>query len=104
MLVDLAVLSEHAATVRSKYLPANFTPFSGHDPLVCSEPGDDVDMKRALAFRRVLSRYGNAQRIQPSRGQISGPENELISNWFSKCMTELEGRIKAIHGFEVMLC
>lgn len=102
MLVDLAVLPEHAATVRSKYLPANFAPFSGHDPLVCSEPGDDMDMKRALAFRRVLSRYDNAQRIQQSRGQISGPENELISNWFSKYMTELEGRIKAIHGFETI--
>jgi hypothetical protein len=69
VLVDLAVLPEHTATVRSKYLPVNFAPFSGHDPLVCSEPGDDIDLKRALAFRRVLSRYDKAQRIQQFRGQ-----------------------------------
>jgi hypothetical protein len=47
----LVVLPEHAATVRSKYLPVNFAPFSGQDPLVFSEPGDDIDLKRALAFR-----------------------------------------------------
>ncbi|RHZ48752.1 DUF2841 domain-containing protein [Aspergillus thermomutatus] len=83
VLVDLAVLPEHTATVRSKYLPVNFSPFSGDDPLVCSQPGDDIDLKRALAFRRVLSRYDKAQRIRQSRGQIPGSENELISNWFS---------------------
>lgn len=104
MLVDLAILLEHAATVRSKYLLVNFAPLSGHDPLVCPEPGDDVDLKRALAFRRVLSRYDKAQRIQQSRGQILEPENEHISNWFSKCMMELESCIKAIHGCEVTLC
>jgi hypothetical protein len=81
-----------------------FAPFSGHDPLVWSEPGDDIDLQRALAFRRVLSRYVEAQRIQQSQGQIPGPENELISNWFSTRMTELEGQIKAIHGCEVTLC
>jgi hypothetical protein len=64
MLVELAVLPEHAATVRSKYLPVkNFAPFSGDDPLVCSELGDDIDLKRALPFRRILSRYDKAQRI-----------------------------------------
>jgi hypothetical protein len=104
MLVDLAVLPEHAATVRSKYLPVNFAPFSGQDPLVFSEPGEDIDLKRALAFRRALSRYDTAQRIQRSRGQITGSENELVSNWFRKCKAELEGRIKAIHGCEVTLC
>jgi hypothetical protein len=104
ILVDLAVLPEHAATVRSKYLPMKFAPFSGHDPLMWSEPGDDIDLQRALAFRRVLSSYDKAQRIRQSRGQIPEPENELISNWFSKRMTELEGRIKAIHGCEVTLC
>jgi hypothetical protein len=104
ILVDLAVLPEHAATVRSKYLPVKFAPFSGHDPLVWSEPGDDVDLQRALAFRRALSRYDKAQRIRQSQAQIPEPENELINNWFSKCMAELEGRIKAIHGCEVTLC
>ncbi|EAW16824.1 uncharacterized protein NFIA_001730 [Aspergillus fischeri NRRL 181] len=103
MLVDLAVLPEHAATVRSKYLPVkNFAPFSGDDPLVYLDPGDDTDLKRALAFRKIISRYDRARRIRQSRGQIPGPENELISNWFSKCMTELEGRIKAIHGYETI--
>jgi hypothetical protein len=103
ILVDLAVLPEHAATVRSKYLPVKFAPFSGHDPLVWSEPGD-IDLQRALAFRRALPRYDKAQRIRQYRGQIPVPENELISNWFSKRMTELEGWIKAIHGCEVTLC
>jgi hypothetical protein len=96
ILVDLAVLPEHAATVRSRYLPVKFAPFSGHDPLVWSEPGDDIDLQRALAFRRALSRYDKEQRIRQSQCQIPGPENELISNWFSKRMTELEGRLKAI--------
>ena len=50
VLVDLVVLPEHTATVRSKYLPVNFAPFSGHDTLVCSEPGGDIDLKRALAL------------------------------------------------------
>jgi hypothetical protein len=100
MLVDLAVLPEHAATVRSKYV----APFSSDDPLVCSEPGNDIDLKRALAFRKIISRYDKAQRIRQSRGQKPGPENELISNWFSKRMTGLESRIKAIHGCEVRLC
>ncbi|GFF50467.1 hypothetical protein IFM46972_09051 [Aspergillus udagawae] len=102
ILVDLAVLPEHTATVHSRYLPVKFAPFSGHDPLVWSEPGDDIDLQRALAFRRALSRYDKEQRIRQSQGQIPGPENELISNWFSKRMTELEGRIKAIHGCETI--
>ncbi|PKX88859.1 uncharacterized protein P174DRAFT_464607 [Aspergillus novofumigatus IBT 16806] len=87
ILVDLAVLLEHAATVCSKYLPVKFAPFSGHDPLVWSEPGD-IDLQRALAFRRALSRYDKAQRIR--------------HNWFSKRMTELEGLIKAIYGCEAI--
>jgi hypothetical protein len=70
--------------------------------LVWSEPGDDVDLQRALAFRRALSRYDKAQRIRQSQAQIPEPENELINNWFSKCMAELEGRIKAIHGCETI--
>ncbi|GFF63368.1 hypothetical protein IFM51744_11127 [Aspergillus udagawae] len=57
ILVDLAVLPEHAATVRSRYLSVKFAPFSGHDPLVCSQLSDDIDLQRALAFRRALSRY-----------------------------------------------
>jgi hypothetical protein len=73
ILVDLAVLPENAATVRSRYLPVKFAPFSGHDPLVWSEPGDDIDLQRALAFRRALSRYDKAQRIRQYRGQIPGP-------------------------------
>ncbi|KAF7158690.1 hypothetical protein CNMCM6106_005480 [Aspergillus hiratsukae] len=102
VLVDLAVLPEHTATVRSKYLPVNFAPFSDDDPSVCSQPGDDIDLKRALAFRRVLFRYDQAQRIRQSRVQLLGLENELISNWFSKCMRELEDRVKAIHGCETI--
>ncbi|KAJ8147654.1 hypothetical protein LV156_009019 [Aspergillus fumigatus] len=98
MLVDLAVLPEHAATVRSKY----FSPFSSDDPLVCSEPGNDIDLKRALAFRKIISRYDKAQRIRQAQGQIPGPENELIRNWFSKRMMELEGLIKTIHGCETI--
>jgi hypothetical protein len=61
----------------------NFAPFSGNDPLVCSQPGDDIDLKRALAFRSVLSRYDTARRIQQPRAQIFGLENELISNWLN---------------------
>ncbi|KAE8395525.1 hypothetical protein BDV23DRAFT_178576 [Aspergillus alliaceus] len=80
----------------------NFAPFSGDDPLVCSQPGDDIDLKRALAFRTVLCRYDKARRIRQSRGQIPGPENELISNWFIEFMTGLEVRIKAIHGCETI--
>jgi hypothetical protein len=72
MLVDLAVLPEHAATVRSKYLTVKFALFSGDDPLVWSEPGDDIDLKRALAFRRVLSRYDKARRIQQSQASSTG--------------------------------
>ncbi|KAH3438007.1 hypothetical protein KXW39_000827 [Aspergillus fumigatus] len=102
ILVDLAILPENTATVRSKYLPVEFAPFSGHDPLVWSEPGDDIDLQRALALRRVLSRYDKAQRIRQSQGQIPEPRNELISNWFSKRMTELEGWVKAIHGCETV--
>ncbi|KAF7182858.1 hypothetical protein CNMCM7691_002602 [Aspergillus felis] len=102
ILVDLAVLPEHAETIRSKYLLVEFAPFSGHDPLVWSEPDDDIDLQRALAFRRVLSRYDKAQRIRQSQGRIPEPENELISNWFSKRMMELEGRIKTIHGCETI--
>jgi hypothetical protein len=55
-------------------------------------------LKRALAFRRVLFGYDKARRIWLSRGQIPGPENELISNWFTEFMMEFEGRIKAVHG------
>ncbi|PKX89109.1 uncharacterized protein P174DRAFT_464815 [Aspergillus novofumigatus IBT 16806] len=94
MLVNLAVLPEHAATVYSKY----FAPFSSNDPLVCSEPGNDINLKRARAFRKIISRYDKAQRIQQSQGQIPGPKNELIYNWFSKHMTELKGRIKVIYS------
>ncbi|RHZ60746.1 uncharacterized protein CDV56_108454 [Aspergillus thermomutatus] len=102
VLVDLAVLPEHTATVRSKYLPVNLAPFGDDDPLVCSQPGADIDLKRALALRRVLSRYDQAQRIRQSRVQLLGTENELISNWFSNCMRELEDQVKAIHGCETI--
>jgi hypothetical protein len=63
ILVNLAVLPEHAATVPSKHLPVNIAPFSGDDPLVCSQPDDDIHLKRALAFRRVLFGYDKARRI-----------------------------------------
>ncbi|KAF7164514.1 hypothetical protein CNMCM6106_001032 [Aspergillus hiratsukae] len=102
VLVDLAVLPEHTATVRSKYLLVNLAPFGDDDPLVCSQPGDDIDLKRAVALRRVLSRYDQAQRIRQSRVQLLGTENELISNWFSNCMRELEDHVKAIHGCETI--
>jgi hypothetical protein len=62
VLVDLAVLPEHAATIRLKYLRVIFAPFSDDDPLVCSQPGDDIDLKGALALRRVLFRYNQARR------------------------------------------
>ncbi|GIJ92742.1 hypothetical protein Asppvi_002020 [Aspergillus pseudoviridinutans] len=102
VLVDLAVLPEYTATVRSKYLPVNFTPFGDDDPLVCSQPGENIDLKRALAFNQVFFRYDQARRIQQSRVQLLGIENELISNWFSRCMRELEGRVKVIHGCETI--
>jgi hypothetical protein len=50
MLVNLAVLLEYAATICSKYV----APFSSDDPLVYSEPGNDIDLKRALAFRKII--------------------------------------------------
>jgi hypothetical protein len=57
IIVNLAVLLEYTTTVHSKYLLVNFTPFSDDDPLVCSQPGDNINLKRVLAFKRVLFRY-----------------------------------------------
>ncbi|GFF82398.1 hypothetical protein IFM47457_05796 [Aspergillus lentulus] len=63
ILVNLAILLEYTATIYSKYLLVKFAPFSGHDPLVWSELGDNINLQRALAFRRALLRYDKAQRI-----------------------------------------
>jgi hypothetical protein len=63
MLVNLAILLEHAATVCSEYLLVNLTPFSNDDSLVCLQLGNDINLKRALALRIVLFRYAQAQRI-----------------------------------------
>jgi hypothetical protein len=57
VLVDLAVLPEHAATICLKYLRVIFAPFS-----VYSQPGNNINLKGALALRRVLFRYNQAQR------------------------------------------
>lgn len=103
MLVDLAVLPEHVSTIRSVYGPVTFTPFSDDDPLVFSQPGNDGNLKRAVACRKILRGYHTAQIRQPQRQDWGPEEQELISNWFENRIGALKKHIKSIHGYVVRL-
>jgi hypothetical protein len=70
IIVNLAVLLEYTTTVHSKYLLVNFTPFSDDDPLVCSQPGDNINLKRVLALKESFSDIVNHRESNSPRSNF----------------------------------
>ncbi|KAF9882999.1 hypothetical protein FE257_004339 [Aspergillus nanangensis] len=102
IVVDLAVLPEHAPIVRSKYSTVGFILREDH-PLVCSQPGENNDIKIARACRKILFRYDRVKSLRQPQAQIPEPKiNELISNWLNRRIKSFEQYIELIHGCETM--
>lgn len=56
-LVDLAVLKSSILRVRRKYRIIKFIPLSSDNPIVLQQPATDPNLKKALYYQHLHSKY-----------------------------------------------
>lgn len=79
--VDVAVLREHAATIREVYRVAEFTPFTDEDPIVQSQLGG-TNNKRPLAIESAYHNYMAAYTKTRQLAQVMEYQvPELVEYW-----------------------
>lgn len=73
--VDLAVLEAGILRVRSKYGIIKFIPLSNDDPIVLQQLATDPNLKKALCYQRLHSKY-----LQEYRKR-----RDLAKFWDTRC-------------------
>ncbi|KAJ6019855.1 hypothetical protein N7499_003018 [Penicillium canescens] len=87
-LVDLAVLEVGIS---------RFVPLSGDDPIILQQPVEDLDLKKALCYQRLHSKYSQEYVKRQRLTEILGVEmNKLWTDWYDDCLREIGNRFRKL--------
>ena len=99
-LVDLAVLESGILRVRRKYGIIKFIPLSSDDPIVLQQPATDPDLKKALCYQRLHSKYLQEYRKRRDLAEVLGYEmHKCLKDWYDDCLRDITRRLEQLGYF-----
>ncbi|CAP79200.1 Pc06g02070 [Penicillium rubens Wisconsin 54-1255] len=99
-LVDLAVLESGILRVRMKYGIIKFIPLSSDDPIVLQQPTTDPDLKKALCYQHLHSKYLQEYGKKRDLAEALGYEmHKYLKNWYDECLRDITRRLEQLGYF-----
>lgn len=96
-LVDLAVLESGILRVRRKYGIIKFIPLSSDDPIVLQQPATDPDLKKALCYQHLHSKYLQEYEKRRDLAAILGYEiHEGLNDWYNDSLQDIGNRLEKL--------
>ena len=95
--VDLAVLESGIVRVRRKYGIIKFIPLSSDDPIVLQQPATDPDLKKALCYQHLHSKYLQEYGKRRDLAEVLGYEMpKYLKNWYDDCLRDITSRLEQL--------
>ena len=99
-LVDLAVDESGIVRVLRKYGIINFIPLSGGDPIVLQQPAMDPDVKKALCYQHLHSKYLQEYGKKRDLAEVLGYEmHKYLKDWYDDRLRDITRRLEQLGYF-----
>lgn len=96
-LVDLAVRETGIIRVVGRYGIIKFAPLSSDDPIISQQPTEDLDLKKALGYQHLHSKYSQEYTKKQRLTKALGVEmNKLWTDWYDDCLREIGNRLRKL--------
>ncbi|CAG8085464.1 unnamed protein product [Penicillium nalgiovense] len=98
--VNLAVDESDILRVLMKYGVVKFIPLSSDDPIVLQQPTTDPDLKKALCYQHLHSKYLQEYGKKRDLAEDLGYEmHEYLKNWYDGCLRDITRRLAQLGYF-----
>lgn len=99
-LVDLAVVEAGISRVWGKYGIIKFVPLSSDDPIVLQQSAKDPDLRKALCYQHIHSRYLQEYEKRQLLAAVLGYEiHQGLSDWYDDCLEDISNRLRKLGYF-----
>ena len=95
--VDLAVDESGILRVLMKYGVVKFIPLSSDDPIVLQQPTTDPDLKKALCYQHLHSKYLQEYEKRRDLAAILGYEiHEGLNDWYNDSLQDIGNSLEKL--------
>lgn len=96
-LVDLAVLEAGISRVWGKYGIPRFIPLSIDDPIILNQPTNDLELKKALCYQRLYSKYLHEYGRRQGLAEVLGYKVPMsLKTWYEDTLKDIGSRLKKL--------
>ncbi|CAG7927808.1 unnamed protein product [Penicillium olsonii] len=96
-LVDLAVLEAGISRVWGKYGIPRFIPLSIDDPIILNQPTNDLELKKALCYQRLYSKYLHEYGRRQGLAEVLGYKVPMsLKTWYEDTLKNIGSRLKKL--------
>ncbi|KAJ5800696.1 uncharacterized protein N7518_002764 [Penicillium psychrosexuale] len=98
--IDLTVLESGIIQVRRKYRIIKFIPLSSDNPIILQQPATDPNLKKALYYQHLYSKYLQEYRKRRDLAEVLGYEiPKYLKNWYNNCLRDIIRRLEQLGYF-----